>query len=96
LAISLGGRVGTGNIIGVSSAIFYGGPGAVFWMWVTAFLGAASAFAESSLAQVWKEEVHGEYRGGPQYFMQKALKNRPLGVFFCINLTLGIIAFASV
>ena len=68
-AMALGGRVGTGNITGVASAIFFGGPGAVFWMWAIAFLGAGSAYIESALSQVWKEQVHGEYRGGPAYYM---------------------------
>ncbi len=88
-AMALGGRVGTGNITGVASAIFFGGPGAVFWMWAIAFLGAGSAFIESSLSQVWKEEVHGEYRGGPAYYMEKGLKSRPLGIAFAILTIFG-------
>lgn len=83
-AMALGGRVGTGNITGVASAIFFGGPGAVFWMWAIAFLGAGSAFIESSLAQVWKEEVHGEYRGGPAYYIEKGLKSKLFGKAFAI------------
>lgn len=83
-AMALGGRVGTGNITGVASAIFFGGPGAVFWMWAIAFLGAGSAYAESALAQVWKEEVNGEYRGGPAYYIEKGLHSRPLGIAFAI------------
>ncbi|MDF2890346.1 MAG: sodium:alanine symporter [Clostridia bacterium] len=83
-AMALGGRVGTGNITGVASAIFFGGPGAVFWMWAIAFLGAGSAYIESALAQVWKEEVNGEYRGGPAYYIEKGLKSKPLGVAFAI------------
>ncbi len=83
-AMALGGRVGTGNITGVASAIFFGGPGAVFWMWAIAFLGAGSAYIESALAQVWKEEIHGEYRGGPAYYIEKGLKSRPLGIAFAI------------
>lgn len=83
-AMALGGRVGTGNITGVASAIFFGGPGAVFWMWLIAFLGAGSAYIESALAQVWKEEIHGEYRGGPAYYIEKGLKTRGLGVAFAI------------
>ncbi len=55
IAMSLAGRVGTGNIVGVSTAIFIGGPGAVFWMWITAFLGASSAFIESTLGQIFRE-----------------------------------------
>ncbi|MEI8347135.1 MAG: alanine/glycine:cation symporter family protein [Pseudomonadota bacterium] len=83
-AMALGGRVGTGNITGVATAIYFGGPGAVFWMWAIAFLGAGSAFIESSLAQVWKEEVHGEYRGGPAYYIEKGLKMKRLGAAFAV------------
>jgi len=88
-AMALGGRVGTGNITGVASAIFFGGPGAVFWMWAIAFLGASSAFIESSLSQAWKDEVHGEYRGGPAYYMEKGLKSRWLGGAFAILTIFG-------
>lgn len=87
--MALGGRVGTGNIAGVASAIFAGGPGAVFWMWVIAFLGAGSAYIESALAQVYKIEVHGEYRGGPAYYIEKALKNKALGAAFAILTIFG-------
>ena len=88
-SLALGGRVGTGNITGVASAIYFGGPGAVFWMWAIAFLGASSAFIESSLSQVWKEEVGGEYRGGPAYYIEKGLKSRPLGMAFAILTIFG-------
>ncbi len=70
-AMALGGRVGTGNIAGVATAIGFGGPGALFWMWMLAFLGAGSAYIESALAQVWKEEIGGVYRGGPAYYIEK-------------------------
>jgi len=83
-AMALGGRVGTGNITGVASAIFFGGPGAVFWMWAIAFLGAGSAYIESALAQVWKEEIHGEYRGGPAYYMERGLGRKWLGSAFAV------------
>ncbi|GLT19461.1 sodium:alanine symporter [Vibrio zhanjiangensis] len=73
LAVSLSGRVGTGNIAGVAAAIGFGGPGAVFWMWVVAFFGAATAYAESTLAQIYKEEDNGEFRGGPAYYIEKAM-----------------------
>lgn len=88
-AMALGGRVGTGNIAGVATAIFYGGPGAIFWMWVIAFLGAGSAYAESALAQVWKEEIDGNYRGGPAYYIEKGLKNKPLAIVFAIATTVA-------
>lgn len=73
LTVSLSGRVGTGNIAGVAAAIGFGGPGAIFWMWVVAFLGAATAFIEATLAQIYKEVDHGEYRGGPAYYIEKAM-----------------------
>lgn len=74
LAMSLSGRVGTGNIAGVATAIAMGGPGAVFWMWLVAFLGAATAYIEATLAQIYKEkDANGLYRGGPAYFIEKAM-----------------------
>ncbi|NSL54484.1 alanine/glycine:cation symporter family protein [Uliginosibacterium aquaticum] len=73
LAMSLSGRVGTGNIAGVAAAIAYGGPGAVFWMWMTAFLGASTAYIESTLGQIYKEQNDGLYRGGPAYYIEKGL-----------------------
>ena len=68
---ALAGRIGTGNIAGVATAIAWGGPEALFWMWAIAFLGAGSAFAESTLGQLYKEEHDGEYRGGPAYYIEK-------------------------
>jgi AGCS family alanine or glycine:cation symporter len=73
LSVSLSGRVGTGNIAGVAAAIGFGGPSAVFWMWVVAFLGSATAYIESALGQIYKEVDEGEYRGGPAYYFEKAL-----------------------
>lgn len=74
LSISLSGRVGIGNIAGVATAIYFGGPGAVFWMWVVAFLGASTAYVESTLGQIYKEkDDNGQYRGGPAYFIEKAM-----------------------
>jgi AGCS family alanine or glycine:cation symporter len=73
LSMTLAGRVGTGNIAGVATAITFGGPGALFWMWVVAFLGASSAFVESTLGQVYKENINGEYRGGPAFYIEKGL-----------------------
>lgn len=83
-SMALGGRVGTGNIAGVATAIGFGGPGAVFWMWAIAFLGAGSAYIEAALAQVYKEEMDGEYRGGPQYYIEKGLGMRWFGIVFAI------------
>lgn len=84
LAISLSGRVGTGNIAGVAAAIGFGGPGAVFWMWVVAFLGAATAYTESTLAQIYKEEDGDEFRGGPAYYFEKALGQKWYAIVFAI------------
>ena len=81
-AMALGGRVGTGNIAGVATAIAMGGPGALFWMWAIAFLGAGSAFIEAALAQVWKEKVDGEYRGGPSYYIERGLGLRWYAILF--------------
>ncbi len=91
LMISTASRVGTGNIAGIATAIAAGGPGAVFWMWVTALVGGASAFIESTLAQVYKVKEESGFRGGPSYYMEKALKKRWLGVLFSVLL---IICFA--
>ncbi len=72
-AIAISGRVGTGNIAGVATAIAMGGPGAVFWMWAIAFLGAASAFIEATLGQIYKTVKDGQYRGGPAFYIEKGL-----------------------
>ncbi len=85
LMVSTASRVGTGNIIGVSAAIISGGEGAIFWMWVTAFLGGATAFVESTLAQVYKKKnPDGTSYGGPAFYMQQALHARWLGIIFSI------------
>ena len=91
LMISTASRVGTGNIAGIATAIAAGGPGAVFWMWIMAIVGGASAFIESTLAQVYKVKQGGQYRGGPSYYMEKALGKRWMGILFSILL---IICFA--
>ena len=80
--IALSGRVGTGNIVGVATAIAFGGPGAVFWMWVVAFFGASTAFVESTLAQLYKFPHHSGFRGGPFSFIDKGLGLRWLGIAF--------------
>lgn len=84
LAVSLSGRVGTGNIAGVAAAIGFGGPGAVFWMWVVAFLGASTAYVESTLGQIYKEVDEGQYRGGPAYYIEKALGQKWYAWVFAI------------
>ncbi|MDW0108516.1 alanine/glycine:cation symporter family protein [Sporosarcina aquimarina] len=86
--ISAASRVGTGNVTGVALAIGIGGPGAVFWMWLIAIVGMATAFIESTLAQVYKVRDGDTYRGGPAYYMQKALGMRSLGIVFAILITL--------
>lgn len=91
LMISTASRVGTGNIAGIATAIAAGGPGAVFWMWLMAFIGGASAFVESTLAQIYKVRQNGQYRGGPSYYMERALGKRWLGILFSVLL---IICFA--
>lgn len=91
LMISTASRVGTGNIAGIATAIAAGGPGAVFWMWLMALIGSASAFIESTLAQIYKVKQDGQFRGGPSYYMERALGKRWLGILFSILL---IICFA--
>lgn len=89
LMISTASRVGTGNIAGIATAIATGGPGAVFWMWIMALIGGASAFIESTLAQIYKiKEENGQFRGGPSYYMERALGKRWMGVLFSILLIL--------
>ena len=89
LMVSTASRVGTGNIAGISTAICLGGPGAVFWMWLTALLGSASAFIESTLAQIYKHRAEdGSSYGGPAYYIQAALKKHWIGVLFAVTLIL--------
>ncbi|WNB91695.1 alanine/glycine:cation symporter family protein [Bacillus sp. NEB1478] len=90
LAIALSGRVGTGNIAGTATAIGFGGPGAVFWMWMIAFIGAATAFVESALAQIYKVKQEGEYRGGPAYYIEKGIGWKWYGVIFAVSALLAM------
>ncbi|TDC07825.1 alanine:cation symporter family protein [Nonomuraea longispora] len=95
--ISAAARVGTGNVAGVAAAITLGGPGAVFWMWVMAVIGAASAFAESTLAQLYKVRDKGSFRGGPAYYMRFGLNAKWMGMIFAAVITLTFaLAFNSV
>ena len=96
-AITIASRVGTGNLAGVATAIAIGGPGAVFWMWVIALLGASSAFIESTLAQLYKIRGKDSFVGGPAYYMKKGLKQPWMGILFAvlISITFGF-AFNSV
>ena len=91
--MSLSGRIGVGNIAGVATAIAAGGPGAVFWMNVMALLGASSAFVESSLAQVYKENVDGQYRGGGPWYIERGLKMKGFAIFvaFIVCLSYGVL-----
>ena len=87
--ISMGARIGVGNIAGVATAIATGGPGAVFWMWIFAIIGSASSFMESTLAQIYKEQKTDEgYHGGPAYYATKGLGSRKLGIFVALLLVL--------
>lgn len=89
LAVSLSGRVGTGNIAGVAAAIGFGGPGAVFWMWIVAFLGASTAYIESALGQIYKEVDEGQYRGGPAFYIEKALGQKWYAWIFALSTVLA-------
>ncbi len=91
--VSLASRVGTGNLAGVATAIAIGGAGAVFWMWVIALIGAANAFVESTLAQLYKQRADDSYIGGPAYYIMKGLKCRPMAIAFSI-LTIVTFGFA--
>ncbi len=88
-AISLSSRVGTGNLAGVASAIFVGGPGAVFWMWVMALLGASTAFMEATLAQLFKRRGKESFYGGPAYYMKYGLKRPWMGALFAVLIIYG-------
>ncbi len=87
-AVSVATRVGTGNLAGVATAIVIGGPGAVFWMWLIALIGSATAFVESTLAQLYKQKHKDSFIGGPAYYIQKGLKCRWMAVLFAILITL--------
>lgn len=93
LSLTLAGRVGTGNIAGVATAICFGGPGALFWMWVVAFLGASSAFVESTLGQIYKEEIEGQYRGGPAFYIERGLRSKTYAWTFAIVTILASVFF---
>ena len=86
-AVSVATRVGTGNLAGVASAIAVGGPGAVFWMWVIALIGSATAFVESTLAQLFKQKANDSFIGGPAYYIQRGLHHRGLAVAFAVLIT---------
>ncbi|WP_095407444.1 alanine/glycine:cation symporter family protein [Pseudobacillus wudalianchiensis] len=85
--VSAASRIGTGNLAGVATAIATGGPGAVFWMWLIAFIGAASSFVESTLAQIYKVKDENGFRGGPAYYMERGLNKRWMGIIFAVTIT---------
>ncbi len=87
--ISLASRVGTGNLAGVAIAVSVGGPGAIFWMWVIALIGAGSSFVESTLGQIYKVKDGAGFRGGPAYYIEQGLNMRGLGIFFSILITMS-------
>jgi AGCS family alanine or glycine:cation symporter len=92
-AIAISGRVGTGNIAGVATAIAMGGPGAIFWMWLIAFLGASSAFIESTLGQIYKELNNGQFRGGPAYYIEKGLGIKWYAMVFAFATIMSTVLF---
>lgn len=83
-ALALSGRIGTGNIAGVATAIAMGGPGSIFWMWAIAFLGSASAYIEATLGQIYKEVKDGQYRGGPAFYIEKGLGIKWYAALFAV------------
>lgn len=87
--LALSGKVGVGNIVGVATAIGFGGPGAIVWMWIIAFLGAGSAFAESTLAQIYKEPFRDGYCGGPAFYIEKGLKLPFFAMIFALVMVIG-------
>lgn len=93
LSLIIANQAGTGNIIGVAAAIYVGGPGAVFWMWITAIICSSLSFAENTLAQMYKSEIDGQYRGGPSYYILKGLKSPYVANFvsFMLLICLGLL-----
>lgn len=90
LATAIAAQVGTGNLAGAATAIVSGGPGAIFWMWISAFLGMATIFGEVVLAQIFKEKIDGEVTGGPAYYISKGLKSNFLASFFSVSIILAL------
>lgn len=91
LATAIAAQVGTGNLAGAATAIASGGPGAIFWMWVSAFFGMSTIFAEATLAQEFKTKVDGQMTGGPAYYISRGLKNKKLGRFLAVFFSITII-----
>lgn len=91
LALSLGGRIGVGNVAGVATAIALGGPGAIFWMWLAGFFGSATSFVEITLTQVYKRKIDGEYRGGVPFYIESGLKQKWFAIISAIVTLLAMI-----
>ena len=91
LATAISAQVGTGNLAGVATAIAMGGPGAIFWMWLAAFFGMATIFAEATLAQVFRaRDAHGQIMGGPAFYISRGLHNKPLAAFFAVSIIIAL------
>ena len=90
MTTSIAAQVGTGNLAGAATAIVSGGPGAIFWMWLSAFFGMATIFAEAVLGQKFKEKVGGEMTGGPAYYISKGLKSKKLASFFSVTIIIAL------
>ncbi|MGI5997692.1 MAG: alanine:cation symporter family protein, partial [Lutispora sp.] len=90
LATAVAAQVGTGNLAGVATAIAAGGPGAVFWMWVSAFFGMGTIFSEAVLAQTYTEKIDGEVTGGPAYYIRKGLGSKFLAGFFAVTIIIAL------
>ena len=91
LATAISAQVGTGNLAGVATAIAMGGPGAIFWMWLAAFFGMATIFAEAVLAQVFRaRDAHGQIMGGPAFYISRGLNNKPLAAFFAVSIIIAL------
>ncbi len=95
MTTALAGSIGTGNIVGVSSAISLGGAGAVLWMWIASVFGMATVFAENYLGIVYREKRNGKYIGGPMYYIEKGLHNKPLAVLFAVFCTLAALGMGN-
>lgn len=95
MATALAATIGTGSIAGVATAIFYGGPGAVFWMWISAFLGMMTSFVEKTLAVCYRRKERGEWRGGPMEYMEHGLKAKPLAIWYALAVTAAALGGGS-
>lgn len=95
MATALAGAIGTGNIVGVAGAVTLGGAGAIFWMWVASFFGMATIYAENILGILYRKKVNGKFVGGPMYYIEYGLKNKPLAVIFAVFCTLAALGMGN-